>query len=119
MTRLPEYVPPRKGKAKVPKDIDGSKSSLQTSLLPGDIVFEGLHLERVPALKFEDWDLTNHKKFLDLATTKLMRQRKNLMAGTIELELRTWLRRVEKAGLLNILCVPHYHCAPVTVFVIR
>jgi len=28
LTRLPAYVPPWKGKAKVPKDIDESKSSL-------------------------------------------------------------------------------------------
>ena len=34
ITRLPEYVPPRKGKSKVPKDIDESKSYLQTPLLP-------------------------------------------------------------------------------------
>jgi len=27
-TRLPAYVPPQKGKAKLPKDIDESKSSL-------------------------------------------------------------------------------------------
>jgi len=44
ITRLPEYVPPLKGKSKVPNDIDKSKSSLQTPLLLDDIVFEGLHL---------------------------------------------------------------------------
>ena len=69
LTRLPAYVPPWKGKAKVPKDIDESKSSLQTPLLPRNIIFEGLHLWRVPSLKFKDWDLTNHEKFPHLATT--------------------------------------------------
>ena len=44
ITRLPEYVPSCKGKAKVPKEIDESKSSLQTSLLPDDIFIEGPHL---------------------------------------------------------------------------
>lgn len=52
LTRLPAYVPPHKGKTKVPKDIDERKSSLQTLLLPDDIVFEGLHLGQVPMLKF-------------------------------------------------------------------
>lgn len=47
ITRLPEYVPPRKGKAKVPKDIDERKISLQTLLLPDNIVFEGAHMGRV------------------------------------------------------------------------
>jgi len=53
ITRLPEYVPSRKGKSKVSKDIDESKSSLQTPLLPKDIVFEGPHLGWFLVLKFE------------------------------------------------------------------
>jgi len=40
LTRLPTYVPPQKGKAKVPKDIDESKISLQTPLLLDNIIFE-------------------------------------------------------------------------------
>lgn len=54
ITLLPEYVPSHKGKAKVPKDIDKSKSSLKTMFLPDDIVFEGSHLGQVPVLKFKD-----------------------------------------------------------------
>ena len=73
ITMLLEYVPPRKDKAKVPKDINESKSSLQTLLLLDDNVFEGLHLGRVPVLKFEDWDLEEHEKFPHLATEQLMR----------------------------------------------
>ena len=103
ITWLLEYVPSLKGKAKVPKDIDKSKSSLQTSLLPDDIVFEGACLGRVPVLKFEDWDLTDHEKFPHLATEKLMHQKIDVIAGMIELEPQKWLRGVEKAGLLNLL----------------
>lgn len=54
ITWLPEYVPPRKGNTKVPKDINESKTPLQTPLLPDGIVFEGLRLARVPMLKLED-----------------------------------------------------------------
>jgi len=54
LTRLPAYVPPWKGKAKVPKDIYERKSSLQNPLLPNDIIFEGAYLGQVPILKFED-----------------------------------------------------------------
>ncbi len=75
ITWLLEYVPPRKGKAKVPKDIDESKSSLQTPLLPDDIGFEGAHLGWVPVLKFEDWDLSDHENFPHLTTVKLMWQK--------------------------------------------
>lgn len=42
-----------------------------------------------------------------------------MTAGAIELEPCTWLKCVEKARLLNLFWVPHYHRAPVTVFVIR
>jgi len=38
-TKLPAYIPMRKGKEKVPNDLDESKSSLQTLLLQDDIIF--------------------------------------------------------------------------------
>lgn len=66
ITRLPEYVPPRKPKSKVPKDIDESETPLQTPLLPDEITFDGSHLAWVPILKHEDWDMTDHEKFLHL-----------------------------------------------------
>lgn len=103
LTRLPTYVPPRKGKAKVPKDLDESKSPLQTPLLPDDIILKGAHLGRVPSLKFEDWDLADHEKLPHLATTHLMKPKKHTATGVIELEPRKWLCGVEKAGLLNLL----------------
>lgn len=54
VTKLPTYVPPSKGKTKVLKYLDETKSSLQTPLLPDGIVFEGMHLGRVATMKFED-----------------------------------------------------------------
>lgn len=41
ITKIPEYVPTCKGKAKVPKDINERNISLQTPLLPDDIVLRG------------------------------------------------------------------------------
>lgn len=57
ISKLPEYIPPRRGKLKVPKDIDESKDTLHTPLLQDKIIFEGPHLGHVPHLKLEDWDL--------------------------------------------------------------
>lgn len=68
ITKLPEYVPLRKGKTKVPKDIDESKAALHIPLLPDEIIFEGPRLGWVPLLKLEDWDLANTKKFPHLVT---------------------------------------------------
>ena len=64
--KLFTYVPSQKGKAKVPKDLDETKSFLQTSFLPDDIMFEGMHLGHVLTMKFEDWDLAYCEKFLTL-----------------------------------------------------
>jgi len=48
-----------------------------------------------------------------------MKPKKNIVAGVIELEPRKWLHRVEKVGLFNLIWVPHYHRAPITIFLIR
>ena len=45
LTRSPKYVPLHKVKSKVPKDIDESKTHVQTPLLPNEITFDGSHLE--------------------------------------------------------------------------
>jgi len=74
VAKLPEYVPLRKGKAKVPKGLDAMKSAIQTSLLPNGITFEGPLLGRVPTLKFEDWDLTDSDKFPHVEMESLMKQ---------------------------------------------
>ena len=67
-TKLLAYIPPQKGKAKVPKDLDESMKSLHTPTLLDDTIFEGTHLGRVPGLKFEDRDLADHEKFPHLET---------------------------------------------------
>lgn len=118
-TKLPAYISPRNGKAKVLKDLDQRKSSIQTSLFPDDMIFEGTHLRRVPSLKFDDLDLTDHEKFPHLETMQLMKPKQNTVAGVNELEQRKWLRRVEKAGLLNLLWVSHFHRTLIKIFVIR
>ena len=112
-----EYIPSRKEKAKVPKDLDSAKSALQTPLLPDGIVFEGTHLGCMQPVKFEYWDLADHEKFPHLETGNLMKQ--NTAGIATMFELRKWLRRVEKIGLLNLLWVSHFHHAPITNFIIR
>jgi len=86
----------------VPKDLDESKSSLQTLLLLDDIIFAGEHLGWVLSLEFEDWDRMGHETFPHLETMQLMKPKKNTAAGVVELEPHKWLRGVEKAWLLNL-----------------
>jgi len=63
ITWLPEYVPPRKPKSKIPKDINESKNPMQTPLLPDEITFDGLQLAWVSIFKLEDWDMADHENF--------------------------------------------------------
>jgi len=81
-TKLPAYVPPWKRKTKVSKDLDKTKSSLQTPLLPDDIMFEGTHLGCVPTMKFEYWDIADREKFAHLETRNLMKQEQQKGAQT-------------------------------------
>ena len=101
VAKLPKYVPPQKGKAKVPKDLDVVKSSLQTPLLPDGIVLEGMHLGCVLTMKFECWDLADREKLPHLETENLMKQ--NTEGAVIMLEPQKWLCSVEKFELLNLL----------------
>lgn len=73
-TKLPMYVPPWKGKVRTPKDLEATKSALQTPLLLDRSTFEGPPLGRVPILKFKDWDLTDSENFLHLAIESLMKK---------------------------------------------
>lgn len=58
--------------ARIPKDVDFVNNTLQTPLLPDEIRFDGLSLGQVPSIKFEDWDLADSDKFLELAEDKLL-----------------------------------------------
>lgn len=54
ISKLPDYIPPCKGKVKIIKDRDADKFLIHMPLLPKSITFEGLCLVQVPHLKVED-----------------------------------------------------------------
>lgn len=116
-TKLPTYIPPWKGKVKATKDLEPTKSALQTPLLPDVINFEGSPLGRVPTMKFEDWDLADSEKFPHMGTEILMKQK--VEGLVIMLEPQKSMRDVEKAGLLHLRWIPHFHHVPITIFIIR
>lgn len=60
---LPPYIPPWKGKAEIPKNLEAMKSVLQTPLLLDKIRFEDTLMGWVPSIKFEYWDLADNEKF--------------------------------------------------------
>lgn len=68
-------------------------------------------------MKFEYWDLADYKKFPHLEIGNLMK--KHITGVVTTLEPQKWLHGVEKAGLLNLLWVPHFHRPPITIFVLR
>lgn len=72
ISRLPEYIPPQKGRTKVTKDPDSRKFIVSTPLFLEHVEFEGTTLVHIPVLKMEDWDLENHDRFSHLATNMYM-----------------------------------------------
>lgn len=72
-----------------------------------------------PHLELEDWELVDAEQFPHLETNTFMTCVFSKYSGVIALEPRKWIRGVEKAGLLNMLWVLHYNCAPITLIVIK
>lgn len=119
ISKLPEYIHSHRGKMKVLKDIDESKVTLHTPLLPDQIVFEGPRLGHIPLLKLEDLDLDDAKCFPHLAMDQLMHRVFYKDSGVTTLDPRKWVKGVDKVGLLNMLQVPHYNRTPITMVVIK
>ena len=116
---MPEYVPLHKPKTKIPKDIDESKTPLETPLLLDEIVFDGSCLAWVSLLKLEVLDLADHEKFPHLVIEQLMHCIIDTNMEMTTLEPQRWLKGVEKEKLLNLLWVPHYNYTSMIVFVIK
>jgi len=103
ISKLSKYIPPHRGKIKVPNDIDESKVTPHTLFLPYKIIFEGLHLDRAPHLKLEDWDLADMENFPHLMIDQLMHHVFYKDSGVTKMESRKWVKGVDKAGPLNML----------------
>lgn len=76
----PKYMPPSKGKAKVPTNLDEVDNKLIISSLPKGVPIESSMVGYILAMKFEDWDLADTTKFPHLGTGALMEQ---TVAGTV------------------------------------
>lgn len=72
ISKIPEYIPPCRGKVKIQKDPDEGKFMLNTPLLPENIAFKGPCLVHIRHLKLEDWDLADTERFPYLATNSFM-----------------------------------------------
>ena len=103
ISKLLEYIPPCKGKLKVPKDPNVGQFLLNTPLLPENLTFEGLCLVRILHLKLEYWDLAGHKRFPHLATDTYMKSVFYKESGVTTLEPVEWICGVNQLGLLNLL----------------
>jgi hypothetical protein len=65
-------------------------------------------LGKVVGLNFMDHDITDEKKFLDLARENYLHTRSVPRTGEIMLETHEWVIGLEKAGILNLLEIPHF-----------
>jgi len=113
ITKLPRYIPLRKGKAKITKDPDSEKFTISTPLLPEHVPFEGPRHARIPLLKMEDWDLEDRTNFPNLVIDNFMKHVHYEETGVTVLEMEEWVCDVEQSRFLNLLWVPHYHRTPI------
>ena len=72
ITKFPDDIPPRKGKAKVTKDLDSDKFFISMPLLLEQVPFGGLCPTWIPLPKMEYCDLVDHDRFPHLVTTNYM-----------------------------------------------
>jgi len=68
----PKYVPPSKGKVKVPAKLDEVNTVIITLSLPKAVPVENSVVGCVATMKFEDWDLVDIVKFPHLVMDALM-----------------------------------------------
>lgn len=110
-------MPPSKGKAKVPANLDEVDTVIVTPSLPKAVPVENSVVGCVVTMKFEDWDLADIVKFPHLTTDALMEWNVEGMVTT--LQPKEWLRKVDKAGLICLLFIPHFLRPPITMLVIK
>lgn len=115
--RRPKYVPPSKGKAKVPSNLDDVDSILIIPSLPKGFPLESMTIGPISIMKFEYWDLADTEKFPHLVTCELMEQS---MEGMVTiLRPNEWIQKVEEVELLYLLSIHHFLHPPNTILVIR
>jgi hypothetical protein len=65
-------------------------------------------LGTVENLKFEDHDLSDEKKFLELAPKKYLKRVIFLETSFILVEPQTWATGLDKSRIMNLLEIPHF-----------
>lgn len=63
--------------------------------------------------------MEDNERFPDLANDTFMTHIFYKYLCVIVLDMRKWIRGLDKAGLFNLLWVPHYNRAPITLIVIK
>ena len=106
LVRWPKYMPPIKGMNKVPTNLDEFSSIITTPSLPKDIPVENSVVGHVATMKSSDCNVANWTKFPHLAMDALM---DHTIEGMVTiLQPKEWLRKVDEAGLLCLLAIPHF-----------
>jgi hypothetical protein len=105
-----DYLPLRMDNAPQINVPTNGKYPLPKSPVPPGVSIEGEMLRKVVGLKFMDHDITDEKKFPELAREKYLHTRSIPGTGEILLETQEWATCLEKEGILNLLEIPHFRC---------
>jgi hypothetical protein len=105
---MKDYIPPRKSSTNLVNLQKEEKYDLVEPEIPPGVIVEGDMLGAIPSLKFTDHDLSDEKKFPDLAPRKYLKTFIDPETSFIRVEPKTWATGLEKSGILNLLQIPHF-----------
>jgi hypothetical protein len=95
-----DYIPPRK---RYKQSQSTCQKMLSTSLwsqeIPPGVIVEEDMLGLIPSLKYADHDITDEKKFLELAPSKYLKRYISAETKMVVIEPEIWATRLQKDGI--------------------
>jgi hypothetical protein len=108
-TKFPRYyIPPKKYKTNPINLSKYSKCKLVEMEIPPGVIVEEDMLGLIPSLKYEDHDITDEKKFLELAPRNYLNRYISIKTKLVVIEPKIWETWLQKVGLMNLFDIPHF-----------
>jgi hypothetical protein len=105
LTILPNYIPPLAGavsRDSVPRDFD---YTLVTAYVPKGIHAVRAQQDKIATLKFNDFNLGDHKNHSILSPYKYLTRKKGKKSKIIP---QPWTMNLAQSTLLNVMKIPHF-----------
>jgi hypothetical protein len=85
-----------------------AKYAMVTPVIPPGVTVEGDMLGEIESLRYSDHDLSDAKKFPELAPQNYLHTIMRPRSLVMTLEPKEWETRLQRVGILNLLEIPHF-----------